>query len=243
MKGCISMQIYKNFDPNKEIKTIDDWFSECPPKQKMKHWKDGRSAKELARYVTMMLPEVPFELYNIFSKYSSMDQITVAPEFVTRLKSKGFGSGEGRNHDSLILLKDAVIGIEAKADEGLDKYYLNINIDDTLNHQLRYRGLYSALFNDHIDGKVRYQLVSASVGTILEAIDRRKPNAVLLIITFLRDGCYDMGKVKYNYDDIKYFIDKFERREDGSLLAKIAVDNNVHFYFEHISIRLDTNTI
>src|SRR5690554_6834946 len=123
------MHIHKNFDPNKEIKTIDDWFRECPPKQKNKHWKDGRSAKELARYLTMVLPKVPLELYNIFSKFSSMDQITVAPEYVTSFVTKGFGSGEGRNHDSLVLMKDAVIGIEAKADEGLDKNYLNINID------------------------------------------------------------------------------------------------------------------
>lgn len=237
------MRIYKDFDPNKEIKTIDDWFSECPPKQKNIHWKDGRSAKELARYLTMMLPKIPLELYNIVSKYSTMDQITVAPEYVTSFVKKGFGSGEGRNHDSLILMKDAVIGIEAKADEGLDKYYLNIKIDDTLNHRLRYLGLYKALFNDHIDGKVRYQLVSASVGTILETIDRGKPNAVLLIITFLKDGCYDMEKVKSNYNDIDYFVNKFEKREDGSLLAKIAVDNNVNFYFEHVCIRLDTNTI
>ena len=42
---------------------------------------------------------------------------------------------------------------------------------------------------------------------------------------------------------IKYYINKFEKRKDGSLLAKIAVDNNVYFYFEHVSIRLDTNTI
>jgi len=237
------MQIYKNFELNKQIKTIDDWLSECPPKQKMKHWKDGRSAKELARYMTMKHPDVPFELNNILCKYSGADQIIVAPEYVTRLKSKGFGIGEGRNHDSLVLMKDAVVGIEAKADEGLGEYYSNININDTHNHQLRYRGLYSAMFNDNIDGKVRYQLVSASVGTILEAIDRKKTNALLLIITFLKDGSYDKRKVKTNLNDIEYFLDKFEKRNDGSLLAKIAVDNNIRFYIEHISINLDANTM
>jgi len=237
------MNIYKNFDPNKEIKTIDDWLFECPPKKKSMQWKDGRSAKELARYMTMMLPKVPLELHGIFSKYSSLDQIVVAPEYATNFVAKVFGRGEGRNHDSLVLMKDAVIGIEAKADEFLDKYYIDINVDDTLNHQLRYRGLYSALFNEDIDRKVRYQLVSASVGTILEAIERRKTNAVLLIITFIKDGCYDLRKVKSNYDDIQYFIEKFEKLEDNSLCAKIAVDNNVHFYIEHIHIKLNTHTL
>jgi hypothetical protein len=238
------MNIYKDFDISKPINNIDDWFRECPPKQSNKHWKDGRSAKELARYITRDLPNVPSELLDILSKYSTNDYIVIAPEFVTNFKSKGFGSGEGRNHDSLVLMRDTVIGIEAKADESLDRYYSSIVIDDTKNHVLRYRGLYKALFNDdELDGRVRYQLVSASVGTIIEAIERQKQNAVLLIISFLKDGCYNMDKVKSNYDDIKYYIDKFEKREDGSLLAKIAVDNNVHFYFEHVNIRLDTNTI
>ena len=49
-------------------------------------------------------------------------------------------------------------------------------------------------------GEVRYQLVS-SVGLLLKAIERQKQNAVLLIISFLKDGCYNMEKVKSNYDD------------------------------------------
>jgi len=237
------MLIYKNFNHNRSIKTIEDWFSECPPKRKKIQWKDGRSAKEFARYMTLKLPDVPIELQNVLCKYSIINQILVAPEYVTNFKSKGFGSGEGRNHDSLILLENAVIGIEAKADEILGKYYSNIKISDTDNHKLRYQGLYSALLDGNIDGKLRYQLVTASVGTILEAIDRKKPNAILLIITFLKDGCYDERKVRTNLEDIEYFIAKFKKRKDGSLLAKIAVDNNISFYIEHIIINSDGDNI
>lgn len=236
------MIICKNFDINRQINTIDEWLRECPPKQKYKHWKDGRSAKELAGFLTRELPNVPYELLKILGKYSTIDDIVVAPEYVTDFKSKGFGSGEGRNHDSLIILNDSIIGIEAKADEGLDKYYSSINIDDTINHQLRYRGLYNALFDASIDGKVRYQLVSASVGTIIEAIDRNKPNAVLLLITFLKDGCFNERKVKNNSKDINYFIQKFVKRRDGSLVAKIAVENNIDFFIEQVTIRIKADS-
>ena len=32
----------------KIIKSVDDWYNAAPPKNPSLHWKDGRSAKELA---------------------------------------------------------------------------------------------------------------------------------------------------------------------------------------------------
>ena len=41
------MRIFgKNGD---EILSVDDWFAKAPPKQGILHWKDYRSAKELAK--------------------------------------------------------------------------------------------------------------------------------------------------------------------------------------------------
>lgn len=34
-----------------EIRSVDDWFKVAPPKGKDKQWKDGYSAKELAKYI------------------------------------------------------------------------------------------------------------------------------------------------------------------------------------------------
>ena len=42
--------------------TLDDWFRAFPPTGGSKQWKDGRSAKELARYITSALPNVPSEI-------------------------------------------------------------------------------------------------------------------------------------------------------------------------------------
>ena len=36
----------------KIINCVDDWYSVAPPKNPSLHWKDGRSAKELAKYMT-----------------------------------------------------------------------------------------------------------------------------------------------------------------------------------------------
>ncbi|MDD4154074.1 MAG: hypothetical protein PHT30_01510 [Bacilli bacterium] len=232
------MKIYKNFELNEEIQTMDEWLRKCPPKRKELHWEDGRSAKELARYMTGNLPNIPEGLRAILSKYSSVEDVTVAPEYVTNLKTKGFGSGEGRNHDALIVTPEAVFGVEAKADEDLSKYYSKINIYDTPNHMARYLEMYKALFDDPIDGMVRYQLVSASIGTILEAIQRKKGIAILLIITFLKEHHYKERKVTKNLDDIGYFISKFKKNKDGALQARIAIDNNIRFYVRHIEIKI-----
>ena len=40
-----AMRIYKS---SHEIRSVEDWFEYAPPKKGERHWKDGRSAKELA---------------------------------------------------------------------------------------------------------------------------------------------------------------------------------------------------
>ena len=35
----------------KNIVDCDSWYNACPPKKGKKQWVDGRSAKELAKYI------------------------------------------------------------------------------------------------------------------------------------------------------------------------------------------------
>ena len=35
----------------KQINSVDDWYKYAPPMKKDIHWKDGKSAKELAKYI------------------------------------------------------------------------------------------------------------------------------------------------------------------------------------------------
>ena len=55
------------------IATLNDWFRFSPPMGGEKQWKDGRSAKELARYITSALPNVPAEIEKKLSHFVSSD--------------------------------------------------------------------------------------------------------------------------------------------------------------------------
>ena len=45
----MKIKISKN---NNIITTVEEWYQFAPPKAKGKHWKDGRSAKSLAQFMT-----------------------------------------------------------------------------------------------------------------------------------------------------------------------------------------------
>ena len=49
----------------KIIKSVDDWYNAAPPKNPSLHWKDGRSAKELAKYMTSTKGYMPKEIENL----------------------------------------------------------------------------------------------------------------------------------------------------------------------------------
>ena len=86
---------------NEKIKDLDTWFKVSPPKKNELHWVEGRSAKELARYMTTSLPLMPKELEDILSKFINKDsELNFDAEFVTSFSEFNLGKGEGRNHDA-----------------------------------------------------------------------------------------------------------------------------------------------
>ena len=100
----------------KIIKSIDDWYNAAPPKNPSLHWKDGRSAKELAKYMTSTNGYMPKEIEDILAKLGCNPNITFygEPEAVTSLE----GRGGGRHHDLLLVQEnEVVVGVEAKSDE------------------------------------------------------------------------------------------------------------------------------
>ena len=54
-----------------EIRSVDDWFLCAPPKEGEKHWKDGRSAKELAKrwFPCKDDPQIPNELLKLLNSH------------------------------------------------------------------------------------------------------------------------------------------------------------------------------
>ncbi len=60
------------------IQTVDEWEKLAPPKEREKHWKDGRSAKELAKaWFRTGGPKVPEELDTLFRSHLSTEDLAI----------------------------------------------------------------------------------------------------------------------------------------------------------------------
>jgi hypothetical protein len=172
------------------ITSVDAWTR---PKEKDRHWKDGRSAKSLAEaWFRDGVPAVPTVLVNLLESHPltrRSDLEEGRPEFVTRLPMRG----EGRNHDlwlrGRVPAGTLVVGIEAKADEPFAE-----RLDDALKKLERKKGLAKELGKDFRTGwplrtnrfltglfgpqatidaapwtELRYQLLAGAAGTLIQA--------------------------------------------------------------------------
>lgn len=183
------IKIYADREKDQEITKLENWTR---PKQKDRHWKDGRSAKELAKYMTVNLPGIPSQLEDLLVKKfnCSLDTtFTAIPECVTYLP----GKGEGRNHDMLLWADehDIVIGLEAKVDEALGDLISRKKFESQ-NSKDRLMRMYNSIFETDYDFEtvrtqaLMYQLLSATYGTLKEVKDiKGKGNGVLLVLTFM----------------------------------------------------------
>lgn len=182
------------------IDSVDDWFAKAPPMLGEAHWQDDRSAKELARaWFRTGGPGVPAEVYAALAQRFAGFEVTLAkPEHVTRFDAF---SGGARNHDLLLLLRheteQIVVGVEGKAGEPLDgtlidKYERAVKTRErgtTTNLPERILGLVEGLFGrrlgEHVGlGTLRYQLLTASAGTLVEAKVHGASAAVVLVHEF-----------------------------------------------------------
>lgn len=219
-----------------DIKSLDDWKEFASPKKEDIQWKDGRSAKELAKYMIEANGYIPKEIEDIlFELGCNQEGIFYGePERVTRLT----GKGEGRNHD-LILVQDNkwVVGIEAKADESLGNLVSKeLSKDISENKRNRIENLYNDVYGCYTCGvDVRYQLLTATVGTLIEAKNLKASNAVLIIVTFKKVGNYNPKKVQTNIKDINDFVSSL-----GKTLGKGQYNlpgyPDIDFYIKHIEI-------
>lgn len=224
---------------DKTITTLSEWKEIAPPKKKEIHWKDGRSAKELAKYMINGNGYLPIEIEKVLEEIGIDKELSFigTPEAVTSL----IGRGEGRNHDLLLNGENkVVVGIEAKADEGLGKYYVSEELsksDISDNKIKRINSLYKDVYGTE-DLKAynpRYQLLTAVVGTLKEAENVHATKAILLIISFLKDENLNNKKIENNKNDIQYFedsISKFEKNGKYNLPGY----NNIDFYLQVLYI-------
>ena len=182
----------------KVITGIDDWFSFSPPAKGAKQWKDGRSAKELAKaWFRTGKPQMPDELVSLLQSNSLTHgfQAEVGiPEKETVLDDF---KGSGRNHDLILIGKTdterILIAIEAKTDEAFGEKigaYMESSEQANPRSQVpeRIHQLAMGVFGHTNVKDLRYQLLHAVAGTLIEAKNQGASVAVLVIHEFVPVG-------------------------------------------------------
>ena len=229
----MKIKISKN---NNIITTVEEWYQFAPPKAKGKHWKDGRSAKSLAQFMTDKNQVKKLEDILVELEYNTNGVISCTPEANTVLPCKG----NGRNHDLLMIGEDFVVGIEAKVSEPFGEEISTELIEASDNKKNRIDTLANKLFgckiNEVKDGlELRYQLLTGVYGTLLEAEKNKKSKALFLVIVFT-DGLTseDENAVNRNNDDFKNFCQQIGLSAEVRTICK----SNVALTIKKVEISL-----
>ena len=202
---------------------IDKWEDWSRPRSDYQ-WKRGRSAMELARaWFRTLTSCCPEEIAALLESAPDLKGLRLSggrPEHVTPLPERG----EGRNHDLWLTgtttRGKVTICIEAKADEPFGEK-LGKQIQTARKRQPntraaeRARALLSLLLGaDHNpEGapwrELRYQLITAAAGTLLQAQSDHSVAAVLLIHEFRSNHTTD-EHLRSNQKDLDAFVARLD---------------------------------
>jgi len=215
-----------NFTFEKNRKKIDSpqkWQELGHPMSK-NHWKDGRSAMELAKFAIENTTEFKVLIKDVLRECGLPEQnFTCEPEAKTSL-GKGMKQGGPRHHD--LLMKGSlgcVISIEAKVtepfDEPLEKKMVeqskkkNGNQKDTRAYSLLEYFVEPKYYEKAMG--IGYQLFAATRGTICSA----STTAIMLVIVFT-DGESNDPKYKNNDKDFNSFVKIIGADKNGKIVKK-----------------------
>lgn len=169
-----------------------DWLRVAPPKGGIAQWKDGYSAKEFARFVTISHDSFSKLIKNIVNRTIGYvpESLIGEPEATTDLPPKG--SSGPRSHDLLLFDDKIVIGIEAKVKEPFgDKTLQQESKTNSSDKKKRIEWLIDTILpkgSGEEAGDLEYQLLTATAGTLLEAYDKGKEQCIFLVLSFHKKG-------------------------------------------------------
>jgi hypothetical protein len=213
----------------KDIFTADDWFRLAPPAQGNRQWRDGKSAKELAKAWCGRgsVPAVPIELQELLSTHPDIDGAVifeVTPERKVRFDNI---QGEPRNTDLVCIAERAnqrvAISIEAKADETFGELVSKVlKTPKPSRRPERVEKLCLALFGCQPDdlpgfGELRYQLLHGVAAAIAYAVEVKASRALFVVHEFVNQ----YTKTEQNERDFNKFL---------NLLAPDAVSLGQRLY-------------
>lgn len=253
---------------NRDITDVKTWFNYAEPKGGSKQWKVGRSAYEFARYMTAYNGEIPSAIKEyLLSIGIKSDRFMCEPEKVTSFQKKfiqkcgldwDLGRGEGRHHDGLMTsvnsgeIPECVIGIEAKVSEPFDKPIkekieaAKSKKNNGENTRKRILESVRVIMNEEEKRDIeslpdlKYQLLSTTIGTVLEARKAHASKAVVLIMEFVgnvhKESRYaeNVNRNGRDYSEFLAFLGK-KAKTDIDTYAEIA---GIKVWFKKLKINI-----
>jgi hypothetical protein len=246
------MKIYSSETKETEILTVEDWFNYCPPKQKEKHWVDGRSAKEMAKFWMNEKKRNDFQIF-IQQAIANFNYGYSVPEYESAFDSYG----SPRQHDLLISSADSktVITIEGKADEPFGKMSFDENFNDAFNKKKqnddskafdRMVNLAENYFkkNEKIKN-IMYQLAYWFSGSICDVI-KFDAEKVVMVLQEFRSKLTTLENLDRNHQEFEKFVEFISTEQYSSIKNKqiLGPINNLYtngknLYIGYYSINLE----
>jgi len=202
------------------IQTLEDWRRLAPPAAE-EHWQEGRSAMEAARAWLERTGQPPPEVLALFARHGDFDGVEftlVEPEATLR-----FDDRAGPRHADLSVMAEdrrgpIAVTVEAKADEPFDEL-VGTSFSNALETLLqnprsakvdRIVELARSLFlpeagNQHPVTSLRYQLLTATAGTLAHAAAMGANRAVLIVHEFVTSKT-SAQRLAENHADLAQFI-------------------------------------
>jgi hypothetical protein len=239
-------------NPNKKVvKNINEWkeiFLKNPNKKN--HWKEGRSAYELANF---MLTKNGENIVKKFLEEILTEKIVFSNGYI-EFEVKFDKYNHGREHDLGIWGKTnngktIFVGIEAKVDEPLNETIKEVYIKNKVkelngektNTLKRIENLLKRNFK-YISEKqfeIRYQLIYSTAGTIDASENKKLSDISIFLIIVFKSKSYDIIKGETNYNDFQYFIKEINARKilkkKGQEMYKTNIDGR-DLYIGHLII-------
>jgi hypothetical protein len=227
------MKIYASKKKNAEIDDLDKWFKLSPPQKKEKHWKDGRSAKEMAKFWLNQSSRNEFKDF-VKKTIPDFDYDFIIPEY----RSKFDDYPNPRKHDLYIEGKNntAIITIEGKADEPFGSHEFGTTFIETITEKMknptskaldRMINLYQSYFYSNGDIlPIMYQLVYWYASSLGDAI-KADIGKFAMVLQEFRSAETAPEKIHKNHSDFEKFIaliseGRYKNIEDRQLLGLIT---------------------
>lgn len=238
------------FEKNEEkINSLKRWQELGHPTSE-RHWKSGRSSKELARYAIERPKDFEALIKKVLKECALPEQDFICEPEASASLGKGMKQGGCRKHDLLMRgSKGCMIGIEAKVSESFGQQMKDAlrkqsqkksgNEEDTRAYQLLDFFVASSRQIEKARS-VGYQLFAATRGTIQSALSNSFSRSIVLVLVFTgkvhKEPSYEKHCQK-NDEDFDAFVKAINADKNGKIVRKID-ENEVECWVKKVKVTL-----